>query len=179
MLLNRSALDPNNQQLAEPEHAILRFGSDGWSLENRDRKVRTYRYINAPLRLMHGDIVLIGNGLFKFRTSARSTADSRATVNAFPGSMPYCKLVPVLADGSPGKPIEYRQADNEIGRENLDPQNNTISRNHCTLNHRNGDWYLTDVSTFKVTFIRADTPLALAAQDVIMLGDMRLRIEPV
>lgn len=72
--LNRELLDPGNNSISRGSQANL-FQVDGnWYLENTSTLKTTFIQVKEPIKLSDGDVVLMGDSLFKFKvgTSANS-----------------------------------------------------------------------------------------------------------
>jgi hypothetical protein len=59
-----------------------------------------------------------------------------------------------------------------LNRANLEADNPTITSNvQAVVEFKNGEWYLSNHSAMKTTFIRVDEPLKLKDGDILLLGD--------
>ncbi len=66
ILLNRDNTDPENPSITSKEHAILSKENGEWFIENRSEMHTTMLLINNKRHLEPGDIIVLGNGLFRF-----------------------------------------------------------------------------------------------------------------
>ena len=72
------------------------------------------------------------------------------------------------------KEVELKGELNELNRENLDPDNFTISQKaQAVLTCKNGKWFIKDQSPYKTTYILASEETALKSGDVILMGNRR------
>jgi len=70
--------------------------------------------------------------------------------------------------------LELKDDYNELNRDNLDSNNNTISqRLQAVITHKDGKWYIKDQSSYKTTFIQAAEEVQLKDGDIILMGNRR------
>lgn len=70
--------------------------------------------------------------------------------------------------------LELKDDYNELNRNNLDTDNNTISqRLQAVITHKDGKWYIKDQSSYKTTFILAAEEVQLKDGDIILMGNRR------
>lgn len=102
------------------------------------------------------------------------------TVNAWMGGGPVmvarCKLTPIPMPGEnpkyiPGEAL-FKGERNELNRENLDPDNMTItSKVQAELTHKEDGWYIEDKSSQHTTLIQITSPTKLKDGDIILMGN--------
>jgi len=89
----------------------------------------------------------------------------------------YCKLSPlpnIPNEKHMPKEVSLKGSNIALKRENLDPDNNTISQNNqAELTYKNGKWYIKDESAYKTTYIHADKETPLKDGDIILMGNRR------
>ena len=76
--------------------------------------------------------------------------------------------------------LVFNKNANETGlnRDNLDPGNNTItSKQQAKIEFSNGQWYITDTSSLKTTFLRAGEPTPIKDGDIIVMGNKKFRFK--
>lgn len=88
----------------------------------------------------------------------------------------HCKLTPVLFPGENPKfapqEVAFKGDYNELNRNNLDPDNNTItSKLQAALTNKDGKWFIQDKSAQKSTFVYAAEPTAIKTGDIILMGN--------
>lgn len=67
IILDRAKLDPANSSISRSGHASL-YQKDGqWYLENTTALKTTFIQVNQPVKLSDGDVVLLGDSLFRFK----------------------------------------------------------------------------------------------------------------
>ena len=99
-----------------------------------------------------------------------------ATVNPWLVYSPQTKrfgLLPVAKLGEDELPsIEFTENRNELSRDNLDPNNQTITgKLQAAVEWKDGHWYITNHSEQKTTFIQIEGEVALKKGDVLLIGD--------
>ena len=116
----------------------------------------------------------------------RQTGSSPAyggTVNPW-GGMPfgvpmisYCKLSPLPSAPNEKhlpRELELKGEYNELNRENLEPDNFTISQKvQAVLTCKDGKWFIKDQSPYKTTYVLATEEVPLKDGDVILMGNRR------
>jgi len=81
-------------------------------------------------------------------------------------------LHPLSREGEPLKEALMFEGTTELNRTNIDPANTTItSKIQAVIEHRDGQWYISNESALQTTFIRVDEPTPLKKGDVILMGD--------
>lgn len=64
--LNRENLDPGNQTITSAGQASINFNNGSWMIEDTSVMQTTFIKVNGATELKNGDILLMGNKLFKF-----------------------------------------------------------------------------------------------------------------
>ncbi len=59
----------------------------------------------------------------------------------------------------------------QLGRENIDPQNYSISGNHATVEMIDGQWHLSNQSSNGFTFVQVKGKVALNDGDIVVIGN--------
>lgn len=105
-------------------------------------------------------------------------ADMNKTINPWGLYTPAarCTLKPVIFPGEDTrytpKPVSIKGDFNELNRQILDPDNNTISSKvQAILTNNNGKWYIQNQSSMKTTYVYAGEPVALKSGDMILMGN--------
>lgn len=68
--LNRSFLDEGNTSISRKSHANLSFKDGSWWLENVTDLKTTFIQVNKPVKLSDGDVILLGDSLYRFKESS-------------------------------------------------------------------------------------------------------------
>lgn len=101
-------------------------------------------------------------------------------------SNPYSKekeqifsLTPIpRVNETPFSKIEFKGGNSELNRDNLEPENNTITgKLQALVEYRNGKWFLIDKSKLKTTYKYVSEPVELKKGDIILLGDRQFKFE--
>jgi len=61
----------------------------------------------------------------------------------------------------------------KLGRDDIDPENSTISSKQAVMVNKNGKWYIKDESSHKTTFVYAKDYIELQDGDIIMMGNRK------
>ena len=105
----------------------------------------------------------------------KKSQDFKGTIDPF--SRKGFSLRPIV-NGEPGAHSLEFGGTTELNRENTITDNLTItSKVQAEIKLENGEWFLTDRSEKKTTFIRAGEPLKLNKGDIILLGDTKFIFE--
>ncbi len=68
VVLNRENLDKGNNTITSDVQASISYDQDGWSIENKSVMQTTFIRVDSKVKLHDGDIILMGNRLFKFKS---------------------------------------------------------------------------------------------------------------
>ncbi len=66
VVLNRENTDPKNTTITSQEQACLSFENGKWSIEDRSDYKTTFVQASRKIELQQGDLILIGNQLYRF-----------------------------------------------------------------------------------------------------------------
>ena len=101
------------------------------------------------------------------------------TIDPFRNKL-QCTLRPLDPDSNPGEPIEFTYSGSPIilNRQNLDPQNNTItSKVQAQLSVRDGQWIIENFSELKTTYIKVQKPISIQKGDILIFGNRQFIVE--
>ena len=76
VILDRAILDPSNSSISRNGHAQLYMKNGDWYLENKSAFQTTFVRVNQPVKLSDGDVILIGDSLFKFKKSGTGNIEN-------------------------------------------------------------------------------------------------------
>ncbi len=65
--LDRAVLDPGNSSISRSGHASIYQRDGQWYIENMTPMKTTFVQVNRPVKLSDGDVILLGDSLFKFK----------------------------------------------------------------------------------------------------------------
>jgi hypothetical protein len=65
--LNRDFLDQGNTSLSRNSHATLTLKDGEWWIMNASDVKTTFLQINKPIKVADGDVILLGDTMFKFK----------------------------------------------------------------------------------------------------------------
>ena len=137
--------------------------------------------MDDPIRTIPGPVEKQGN-ITKSDTQARDGRDIKlnASINLWrTGNEVRFALKPIPREGEDfiGS-LNFKGNKVELNRNNLDPQNNTItSKVQAVLEFRDGEWYIENGSALKTTFIRVDEPVKLKKGDIILMGNRKFEFD--
>lgn len=66
--LKRDNLDPGNNTITSDIQAFVTFEDGTWSIENKSVMETTFIRVNGKIALQDGDVILVGNKLFRFKS---------------------------------------------------------------------------------------------------------------
>lgn len=87
------------------------------------------------------------------------------------------RIGPCDKNGAISNAKAYTTDDIVLGREELYPDNNNISRQHIHITNENGRWYVEDVSSTHQTFLIVKKKVQIENGDVLVLGNKFFRFE--
>jgi hypothetical protein len=67
VMLNRENLEEDNMTLSGNEHAQLTFVEGKWQIEDKSSNGATFVQANRPIELEDGDMIILGQKIFRFR----------------------------------------------------------------------------------------------------------------
>lgn len=67
VLLDRAMLDPANTSISRNGHANIYLQDGSWYIENKTTLKTTFVQVSKPVKLKDGDVILMGDSLFKFK----------------------------------------------------------------------------------------------------------------
>ncbi len=67
IVLNRDLIDSGNNSISRTGHASLTYQGGEWWLENLSSLKSTFIQVNSPVKIKEGDVILIGDRLFRFK----------------------------------------------------------------------------------------------------------------
>lgn len=65
--LNRDNVNPENKTITSVCQANLRFVDGGWTIEDKSELKTTYVQASRPVQLKNGDLLLLGDQIYKFQ----------------------------------------------------------------------------------------------------------------
>lgn len=101
----------------------------------------------------------------------------RGTVNPYMMNYqaePAFILEPIqrMNERKPVEPAEFEGSEVTLTRDNTEPGNPTISsKDQAVITHKEGHWFLKDLSDQKTTFVQAANMIELHDGDIILLGN--------
>lgn len=66
--LNRGNTDPNNNSITSKVQAVLSNENGKWFIEDKSDFQSTYIHVNGKVEIHDGDIIVLGNRMFEFRS---------------------------------------------------------------------------------------------------------------
>jgi len=122
--------------------------------------------------------IISGNSITR-KISSESQSNYKGTINPYTTSKPatcFLKIVP--RKDEPEKVTIEIEGNASLSRENLDPQNNTITgKEQASLEFKDGSWYITNKSEQGTTFIQIHENYKLNKGDIILMGDRKFEFD--
>ncbi len=169
-----------------PLHAKL--SREGEQLVVRDLGSRngTWVFLEAPHRLLDGDLLLIGSQMIRFRRLGypgphAPEADATKRMGSLTPSADIASLTQLRADGSARDVIQLSPGrDVKIGRERGDwifPYDPSMSAAHAMVRSEDADFVVIDARSRNGVALAARGDVPLRHLSRILLGDKLLRVE--
>lgn len=185
LLIGRESGDivvPEDPTLS-PRHLRLRIDQDAVIAEDAGSLNGHYLRITTPQPLVHGDLFVCGDSVFRLGHDPAVLEDERIALFHAPGEPPLRGMVTrILEDGSDGEVFSLRRFPFVIGREDGEahfPSDRFMSRRHAELHWEEGRLLLVDLGSRNGTYIRREDDLRLHDGDILLIGRQLLRIEAV
>lgn len=179
--LNRSHLAPENKNISSDQHVIMKFRNGKIYMQDASSNGSTFVQVIDRAVINPGTRIVMGNRIFLFtsKITGQSVNDNKATrkfgefgfdSNEIPGF--------ILIEENSGTRINLIQGNNNLNRNSLDPGNASISGNkHAVLEYINGQWFLSDYSSNKATFVQLKSEFQLVNKIKVILGNIIFRFE--
>lgn len=185
LLIGRESGDvtiPEDPTLS-PRHLRLRVVQDTVIAQDAGSLNGHYLRITTPQSLVHDDLFVIGDSVFRLGADPAFLNDERLPLFHAPGEPPLRGTVTrILEDGSDGEVFPLRRFPFVFGREDGEarfPNDRFMSRRHAELRWENGRLLLVDLGSRNGTYIRREDDLRLRDGDILLIGRQLLRIEAV
>ncbi|HYT84277.1 MAG TPA: FHA domain-containing protein [Gemmatimonadales bacterium] len=169
-----------------PLHAKVSWEEDRLEVRDLGSRNGTWVFLEAPYRLVDGDLVLIGSQVIRFRRLGypgphAPDADATRRVGSLVPSADIASLTQLRTDGSSRDTIQLSPGrDVHIGRERGDwifPYDPSMSAQHATVRSEDADFVLLDDHSRNGIAIAARGAMTLRDGSRIMVGDKLLRVE--
>jgi len=173
-------------QFLSPLHAKLSWEEGRLEVRDLGSRNGTWVFLEAPYRLMDGDVFLIGSQVLRFRRlgyPGPHTADADATkrMGSMVPSADIASLTQLRSDGSSRDVIQLSPGrDVHVGRERGDwifPYDQAMSAQHATVRSEDADFVLVDDHSRNGVAVAARGAMSLQHGSRIMVGDKLLRVE--
>jgi len=176
---------PDDPFLA-PLHARISWEQNQLMIRDLGSRNGTWVFLEAPHRLLDGDLLLIGSQVIRFRRLGypgphAPDADATKRMGSLIPSADIASLTQLRSDGSGRDVIQLSPGrDVNVGREQGDwtfPYDPSMSALHATIRSEDADFVLIDAGSRNGVAVaaRGDVPLRHGSR--VLLGDKLLRIE--
>ena len=169
-----------------PLHAKLSWERDHLVVRDLGSRNGTWVFLEAPYRLVDGDLVLIGSQVVRFRRlgypgPTAPDVDATKRMGSLIPSADIASLTQLRADGSSRDVVQLSPGrDIQIGRERgewLFPYDPSMSAAHATIRSEDADFVVIDAGSRNGVAIAARGDMTLQHRSRILLGDKLLRVE--
>jgi len=181
IVLNRDHLDPDNTTISSKEHLLVKFLNGRIFFQDVSTNGLTFVQATDKMLIEPGTRIVIGNKIFLFSHGQtvqikKQSKETRQISMVSPDSDSNDDFV--LIEENSGRKVLLNQGFNLLNRANLDPGNASISGSkHAALEYRDGNWYLSDLSSNKATFIQCLAEHQMADKTRIIIGNIIFRFE--
>ena len=169
-----------------PLHAKLSWELDRLVVRDLGSRNGTWVFLEAPYRLVDGDVLLIGSQVVRFRRlgyPAPNPPDVDATkrMGSLIPSADIASLTQLRSDGSARDVVQLSPGrDIQIGRERgewIFPYDPSMSAAHVTIRSEDADFVVIDAGSRNGVAIAARGDMVVQHHSRILVGDKLLRIE--
>jgi hypothetical protein len=177
--LNRDHLDPNNNSISSKEHVLVKFRNGKIFFQDVSTNGSTFVQVINKMLISPGTRIAFGNQIFSFSPGQSFKISSgKATRQISKVNLDNNINEFVLIGESNGRKIYLTPGANFLNRNNLDPGNPSISgQKHAMLEFKDGQWYLSDVSSNAATFVQCQTEQQVSDRTKIIIGNLIFRFE--
>lgn len=179
--LGREELDPSNPSISGNGHIKLRESQGKWYIHDISSNGATFLQATQPQFIADGVRVILGNRIFRFSTGAPvpppKTGNKTMQFGQFNLAAGQSGNI-FLIDELTGLTKNFNGAKIDINRFNIDPDEQSISsKEHATLENRQGTWMIVDRSSNQATFVQVIGELQITDQTNLILGNKVFRFK--
>ena len=169
-----------------PLHARISWEQDGLVVRDLGSRNGTWVFLEAPHRLLDGDLLLIGSQVIRFRRLGYPgphppDADATRRMGSLVPSADIASLTQLRSDGSVRDVIQLSPGrDVMIGREQGDwifPYDPSMSARHAMVRSEDADFVVVDADSRNGVALAARGDMPLRHNSRVLVGDKLLRVE--
>jgi hypothetical protein len=166
-----------------PKHANFFYRDDRLVVRDEGSLNGVYFRIRGTVEIVPGDMFLAGEQVFRLDPTPRASDGVEGDGTYFYSSPKYptaFRLNQVLEGGAIGMTVCARGSTLQIGREDGDlnfPGDVFMSAKHCSVEERDGKYFLTDLDSRNGTYVRIKAEKPLSHGDYVFIGRRLLRVE--
>src|SRR5436190_5739926 len=169
-----------------PLHAKISWEHDALLVRDLGSRNGTWVFVEAPHRLVDGDLLLIGSQVIRFRRLGYPgphppDADATRRMGSLIPSADIASLTQLRSDGSARDVIQLSPGrDLAIGREQGDwifPYDPSMSARHATIRSEDADFVVVDANSRNGVALAARGDIELRHDSRVLVGDKLLRVE--
>lgn len=166
-----------------PKHANFFYRDKKLVVRDEGSLNGVYIRVRGSVELAPGDEFLAGEQLFKVEPTPKASDGADADGTFFYSSPKHpssFRVNQVLEGGAYGMTVCARGTELIIGREDGDlnfPGDVYMSSKHCTVEDRDGQFFLTDHDSRNGTYVRIKAERELTHADYVFIGRKLLRVE--
>jgi hypothetical protein len=173
-----------NEPFAHPREAAIRFREGRLWLHDFEAGNGVFLRTKAPVELEVGDEFVVGDQLLRIERNPPPQDGPDAGPTYFYSSPQWLssfRVVQVFEGGALGACVLARGTTLQIGSALGDfvfPSDPLVSEQHCLIEEQAGAILLTDLGSRTGVFVRIKGEQELVANDELLVGRTRLRVEP-
>ena len=169
-----------------PLHAKISWEQETLVVRDLGSRNGTWVFLEAPHRLVDGDLLLIGSQVIRFRRLGYPgphppDADATKRMGSLSPSADIASLTQLRSDGSARDMIQLSPGrDLTIGREQGDwtfPYDPSMSARHALVRSEDADFVVVDANSRNGVAIAARGDVPLGHNSRVLVGDKLLRVE--
>ena len=169
-----------------PLHAKISWEQDALVVRDLGSRNGTWVFLEAPHRLLDGDLLLIGSQVIRFRRLGYPgphppDADATRRMGSLIPSADIASLTQLRSDGSARDVLQLSPGrDVMIGREQGDwifPYDPSMSARHAVVRSEDADFVVVDADSRNGVALAARGDMPLRHNSRVLVGDKLLRVE--
>jgi len=169
-----------------PLHAKISWEQDTLVVRDLGSRNGTWVFLEAPHRLLDGDLLLIGSQVIRFRRLGYPgphppDADATRRMGSLIPSADIASLTQLRSDGSARDVLQLSPGrDVMIGREQGDwifPYDPSMSARHAVVRSEDADFVVVDADSRNGVALAARGDMPLRHNSRVLVGDKLLRVE--
>lgn len=182
IVLKREDLDPDNSSISRKAHITMRFHENAIYVTDSSSYRASFIQIKDKTQINQNCKFILGNKILSLQISTLPSFESNTGESGKIGSLNILQLnnnefsKVTFIDERTGNTYSFSDMPIILNRGAIDPLNNSISsKKHAVIENIKGNWFISDHSSNKATFIQLIEETKIAHNTKLVLGNKIFR----